>query len=59
MPTNPRANINAAVASGVETVLSRFTAKGIEVWLRFAHEINCYSTSGAQGGHYAGSVTDF
>lgn len=53
------ANINAAVASGVETVLSRVTAKGIEVWLRFAHEMNYYSTSGSQCGHYTGSVTDF
>ena len=59
MPTIPMAQIDAAVADGVAKVLSQFTDKGIEVWLRYAHEMNYYTTAGSTGGHYVGTSNDF
>jgi len=37
------------------TVLKEFTDEGLEVWLRFAHEVNWYQTDGT----YSGSASDF
>lgn len=36
-------------------VMKQFTDKGLEVWLRFAHEVNYYQEDGT----YQGDVNDF
>lgn len=59
MPTIPMASVDSTVAAGVATVLEQFTNKKIEVWLRFAHEMNYYATPNSQGGHYIGNANDF
>ncbi|GAA5845867.1 hypothetical protein JCM9279_002405 [Rhodotorula babjevae] len=42
-------------ALAIAKVMKKFTDEGIEVWLRFAHEINWYLTDGT----YQGTVEDF
>ncbi|TNY22278.1 hypothetical protein DMC30DRAFT_445440 [Rhodotorula diobovata] len=42
-------------ALAIAKVMKQFTDEGIEVWLRFAHEINWY----LQDGTYQGTVDDF
>ncbi|BGP44038.1 hypothetical protein JCM10449v2_008095 [Rhodotorula kratochvilovae] len=42
-------------ALAIAKVMKKFTDEGIEVWLRFAHEINWYLTDGT----YQGTVDDF
>ena len=37
--------ITPAVASQVASVLEQFTSQGVEVWLRFGHEMNYYDVS--------------
>ena len=37
--------IDSNVASQVISVLEQFTSKGVEVWLRFGHEVNYYKVS--------------
>ena len=59
MPTIPFAKVDSLVAQGVARVLGRFTARGIEVWLRYAHEMNYYSEPGSRGGHYTGTPDEF
>lgn len=52
MPTNVRfSDITREVADQIAGVLERFTSQGVEVWLRFAHEMNWYA---GQGQVYAG-----
>ena len=54
MPTGVRfCDINATVAHQIAYVLSQFTSQGVEVWLRFAHEVNYYvmpDTNGTENG---------
>ena len=59
MPDIPFTSVTSDVAQGVANVLSQFTSKGIQVWLRYAHEMNYYVTDGSEGAHYTGSVADF
>jgi hypothetical protein len=42
-------------ALAIANVMEKFTSQGIEVWLRFAHEVNWYQTDGT----YSGGVQDF
>ncbi|KAI4216027.1 MAG: hypothetical protein LQ351_001523 [Letrouitia transgressa] len=50
MPTSIKfSQIILAVAQQIETVLSKFTSQGVEVWLRFTHEVNYYTTRGSGG----------
>ncbi|GAA5947857.1 hypothetical protein JCM10213_003382 [Rhodosporidiobolus nylandii] len=42
-------------ALAIASVMKKFTDEGIEVWLRFAHEINWYLSDGT----YQGTVEDF
>lgn len=43
MPTGVRfCDINETVAQQIASVLNQFTSQGVEVWLRFAHEVNYY-----------------
>jgi len=42
-------------AVAIAKVMKQFTDQGIEVWLRFAHEVNWYQTDGT----YSGGVDDF
>lgn len=49
MPTIPFSEVTSSVASQVASVLEQFTSKGVEVWLRFGHEMNYYVVSNAHG----------
>ena len=40
------ADITSAVADQIAGVLEQFTSQGVEVWLRFAHEMNYYAGPG-------------
>ncbi|GAA5932681.1 hypothetical protein JCM1841_006936 [Sporobolomyces salmonicolor] len=42
-------------ALAIAKVMQQFTNEGIEVWLRFAHEVNYYQTDGT----YQGTADDF
>ncbi|ORY88638.1 glycoside hydrolase superfamily [Leucosporidium creatinivorum] len=42
-------------ARAIATVMKKFTDEGIEVWLRFAHEVNWYQSDGT----YSGGVDEF
>ncbi|TKA51435.1 hypothetical protein B0A53_05348 [Rhodotorula sp. CCFEE 5036] len=58
MPTNGWAGLTASddsQAKAIAAVMKKFTDEGIEVWLRFAHEVNWYTTDGT----YQGGVEDF
>ncbi|GAA6057184.1 hypothetical protein JCM3770_004366, partial [Rhodotorula araucariae] len=58
MPTKGWAGLtkdNNFQALAIAKVMKKFTDEGIEVWLRFAHEINWYLTDGT----YQGTVEDF
>ncbi|KAF5879177.1 putative glycoside hydrolase family 26 protein [Botrytis fragariae] len=57
MPTIPFSQVTSSVASQVAGVLEQFTAKGVEVWLRFGHEMNYYVTDGIYHGTAAEFVT--
>lgn len=59
MPDIPFTSVTSDVAQGVANVLSQFTDKGIQVWLRYAHEMNYYVTDASEGAHYTGSVDEF
>lgn len=61
MPTGPTfAEISTDIASDIANVLNQFTSKGVEVWLRFAHEVNCYAKPHcAQPMYPGGSQADF
>lgn len=59
MPTGVRfRDIDQTVGAQIASVLGRFTSQGVEVWLRFAHEVNYYvlpDTDGAgNGSEYPG-----
>lgn len=59
MPTGVRfSEINETVGQEIASVLSQFTSQGVEVWLRFAHEVNYYvmpdTNSAANGSEYPG-----
>lgn len=51
MPTGVKfSDINESVGQQIASVLDQFTSQGVEVWLRFAHEVNYYvlpNTNGA------------
>ena len=55
MPTLPLSEVTEDVATQVAASMAKFTTQGIEVWLRFAHEMNYYVTDGT----YHGSASDF
>ena len=55
MPTLQLSSFTGSTASQVAAVLKQFTDKGVEVWLRFGHEMNYYLSSGT----YHGSASDF
>ncbi|GAA5988395.1 hypothetical protein JCM10908_003547 [Rhodotorula pacifica] len=58
MPTNGWSGLTASddsQAKAIAAVMKKFTDEGIEVWLRFAHEVNWYVTDGT----YQGGVDDF
>ncbi|TGO86466.1 hypothetical protein BPOR_0301g00080 [Botrytis porri] len=57
MPTIPFSQVTSNVASQVASVLEQFTAKGVEVWLRFGHEMNYYVTDGTYHGTAAEFIT--
>ena len=47
MPTQIKFSaISADVATQIANALETFTSKGVEVWLRFAHEMNYYVSNG-------------
>lgn len=47
MPTKvPFSDIDSTVAGQIADVLEQFTSQGVEVWLRFAHEMNWYAGKG-------------
>ena len=58
-PTIPFSQVDSVVCQGVASVLAQFTDRGIEVWLRYAHEMNYYTESNSQGGHYTGTAAEF
>ena len=55
MPTIPFKEVSSDVGSQVASSMAKFTKQGVEVWLRFAHEMNYYATSGT----YSGSADEF
>lgn len=58
MPTGGWEGLTASdnsQAVAIANVMKQFTDQGIEVWLRFAHEVNWYQTSGT----YTGTAADF
>ncbi|KAL7340612.1 glycoside hydrolase superfamily [Rhodotorula toruloides] len=58
MPTKGWRGLTASdnsQAKAIAKVMKKFTDEGIEVWLRFAHEVNWYVTDGT----YQGGVQDF
>ncbi|GAA6042732.1 hypothetical protein JCM8097_005554 [Rhodosporidiobolus ruineniae] len=58
MPTNGWAGLTESdnsQALAIAKVMKTFTDEGIEVWLRFAHEVNYYTTDGT----YQGDADDF
>ncbi|KAM0754252.1 hypothetical protein T439DRAFT_323118 [Meredithblackwellia eburnea MCA 4105] len=58
MPTGGWQGLTASdnsQAVNICNVLKKFTDKGLEVWLRFAHEVNWYQSDGT----YTGGVSDF
>ncbi|QSZ35056.1 hypothetical protein DSL72_007920 [Monilinia vaccinii-corymbosi] len=57
MPIVPFSEVTRSVARQVASVLEKFTAKGVEVWLRFGHEMNFYATVGTYSGTAAEFVT--
>lgn len=58
MPTGGWSGLTSSdnsLAVDICTVMKQFTDEGIEVWLRFAHEVNWYQTDGT----YQGTASDF
>ena len=54
MPTGLTfSQVTDTIAQQIASVLEKFTDEGVEVWLRFAHEVNYYVTAGANP-HYPG-----
>ncbi|KAL1741345.1 glycoside hydrolase family 26 protein [Schizophyllum fasciatum] len=57
MPSIDLSKVDKKVAAQVADVLKKFTDKEVEVWLRFAHEINWYLTDGTYSGDAASYQT--
>lgn len=55
MPTLDLGSFTSSTASQIASVLEQFTSKGVEVWLRFGHEMNYYLSSGT----YHGTAAEF
>lgn len=55
MPTLPLGSFTSSTAADVANVLKQFTDQGVEVWLRFGHEMNWYLYSGT----YQGTAAQF
>ncbi|EOO00154.1 putative glycoside hydrolase family 26 protein [Phaeoacremonium minimum UCRPA7] len=56
MPTGLKfKQVGPEIAADIASVVKKFTDEGIEVWLRFAHEMNYY----AKTGYYNGSSEEF
>ncbi|KAF3073148.1 hypothetical protein CFAM422_005132 [Trichoderma lentiforme] len=55
MPTLPLGSFTASTASQIASVLEQFTSQGVEVWLRFGHEMNYYLSVGT----YSGTAAQF
>lgn len=57
-------DINETVGQQIASVLNQFTSQGVEVWLRFAHEVNYYvmpDTNGTGNGpeYLGGTQAEF
>lgn len=51
MPTGLKfREVGPAIAKDIATVVKRFTDEGVEVWVRFAHEMNYYAGTGYYNG---------
>lgn len=51
MPTGVAfSDVDSNLAQQIATSMKKFTDQGIEVWLRFAHEVNYYVTDGTYKG---------
>lgn len=57
MPEIPFSQVDTNVASQVAAVMKKFTDQGVEVYLRFGHEMNWYAS--AEGGVYHGTAAEF
>lgn len=56
MPTlNDLGDFTSSTASEIASILGQFTDQGVEIWLRFGHEMNWYLYSGT----YHGSASQF
>jgi hypothetical protein len=55
MPSIAFNEVTSDVATQVATSMKKFTDQGVEVWLRFAHEMNWY----VQDGTYKGTPSEF
>ena len=56
-PWIPFTQVDSSVASQVAASMKKFTDQGIEVYLRFGHEMNWYATP--EGKDYHGTAPDF
>jgi hypothetical protein len=45
MPNIPLSQITSEIGNDILTCLEQFTSAGVEVWLRFGHEMNWYTAS--------------
>ena len=57
MPSIPFTEVTSSVASQVADVLKKFTDQGVEVYLRFGHEMNWYASS--ESDVYHGIASEF
>jgi len=59
MPSINFNQVTPEVAKQVAAVMKQFTDAGVEVWLRYAHEMNWYVKDGTKDGTYHGTSEDF
>ena len=58
MPTGLSfSEVTSDIANDIAKVVRQYTDRGIEVWLRFAHEMNYYATTGQYKGCKCHGVT--
>ncbi|KAI0379243.1 glycoside hydrolase superfamily [Hypomontagnella monticulosa] len=59
MPTGLKlSEVDVKIAGDIANMVKQFTSQGVEVWLRFAHEVNWYTTPDASPRYY-GNAADF
>ena len=57
MPTGLKfSDINESVGQQIASILNQFTSQAVEVWLRFAHEVNYYVLPDTNG---AGNASEY